>query len=101
MSEVALPAVINGTAGGYVAIVPPRNLDPSPDVATSAILDTAQTQWSKAVAIGTAQRTITPSERGPLQVPRSSPGLSPAIVSASVRVTQDIPALDTTVNTGP
>jgi hypothetical protein len=96
VSEVALRAVINGSSGGYVAIVPPRTLDPSPDVATRAILDTADAFWSKGITVAAAQRTVTPSERGPLQPPRKDgAGLSPTIVSAASRVTQYIPALRT------
>ena len=95
VSEVALRAIVNGSAGSYVAIVPPRTLDPSPDVATRAILDTAMPFWAKAVSINAAQGSVSPSERGPLLAPSKQTGLSPTIVSAALRVTQDVPALDT------
>jgi hypothetical protein len=96
VSEVALRAVVNGSLGSYAAIVPPRTLDPSPDVAARAILDTAAAFWSSGITVGAAQSSVTPSERGPLLPPRSDiAGLSPSIVSAAQRLTEVIPALDT------
>jgi hypothetical protein len=96
VAEVAMRGIESGDAGSYVAIVPPRTVNPDPQVAARAILDTAHASWSRGRTVSTAAATVAPSDRGPLlPPPLGRPGLSTTVLSAADRVSQDVPALNT------
>jgi hypothetical protein len=96
VANVAIRAAEDPSTSGYVVIVPPREVDPSP-VAATAIRDTASTLWSTSLGVGAATPpTVEPADHGQLVPP--APGLPklPAVtINAAQNLTRMIPALST------
>lgn len=96
VAEVAMRAVESQGASGFVPIVPPRLVNPSPDAAAAAILDTAHTVWSTGVAVTPAAATVKPADHAGLVPPGvDNPALSPQTIAVAQRVAEAVPALTT------
>lgn len=92
--EVAVRAIENPSAGSYVVITPPRDVDPDPTNAEAAILGTAHPFWSKDVTVADATSgTIAPSVRGPLVPPQASDDLRGDVIDAARQLSVAVPAL--------
>ncbi|HJQ44236.1 MAG TPA: DUF6049 family protein [Jatrophihabitantaceae bacterium] len=96
VAQVAIRAVESQNLGSYLPIVPPRFVNPSPDVAAAAILATSHTSWSKGLDVRDAARTIVPSDHGGLVPPDlTTGGLPSGTISVARRVGEAVPALTT------
>ncbi|HEV7193621.1 MAG TPA: hypothetical protein VGN35_10480 [Jatrophihabitantaceae bacterium] len=96
VSEVAIAAISGDQQSPYVAIVAPRDVNPVPDVAERAIVETASAFWSTSLTIDSAAHTVTPSDHGQLVPPPGSVGaLSDLTIDAARQVSHVVPALAT------
>lgn len=93
VAEVAIRAVEDPTAGSYVAITPPRDIDPDPTNAAAAIRATAGEAWSKGQTVSAAVATVQPSDRGPLVPPQPIQPAALGAINAARELTADVPAL--------
>jgi hypothetical protein len=93
IAQIALRAVEDGAQSPYVVVVPPRSLDPIPEVAAQAIEDTAHTFWSTSATLASGASTATTSERGALVPPRASTGLPQPTLDLARRLGAIVPGL--------
>ncbi|MDP9118233.1 MAG: hypothetical protein M3O28_13415, partial [Actinomycetota bacterium] len=101
VSEVSIDAVAASQqtpsqTSHYVCIVAPRLLNPAPDAAAAAILQTADTYWSQAITIGAASTSVPPADHAQLVAPDASAGgLPPEAIAAAQAATDAAQALNT------
>ena len=96
VAEVAVTEMSQPASAPFVVIAAPREVNPIPEVALRAVLETAQTSWSTSLTLDTAAHTVTPSDHGQLITPASGTGgLSDLTIDAAKRVSQLVPALAT------
>lgn len=83
VAQVAIRAVEDGAHSHYVVLVPARTVDPNPQTASSAILATAHTDWSRSLSLADAAQRVTPVRQGALhEQPESTPLPEPTIAAA-------------------
>ncbi|MCU1656511.1 MAG: hypothetical protein JWO57_1167 [Pseudonocardiales bacterium] len=97
VSEVAIRAAEDITTSRFVVIAPPREIDPSVDVAARAISDTARAYWATPLTLGQAVGgTVQPADHGQLVPPGgAAAALSPLTITAAQNLSRVVPALKT------
>lgn len=94
VSEVAVAAMTQPQSSPFVTIVAPRSIDPVPDVAARAIVETAGAFWSTSLTLDEAAHTVSPSDHGQLVTPSGDTGaLSDLTIDDARRVSSVVPAL--------
>lgn len=84
VSELAVRAADQPDQSHYVVITPDRHLDPSVNLVTRAILETASTSWSEALPVRTALRRVPPTDRGALGAVDPNREISAAVVGQAL-----------------
>jgi hypothetical protein len=96
VAEVAIRAVESQQVSRFIPIVPPRLVNPSPEVAAEAILATAHSSWSTGLTVTDAATAVTPADHAGLVPPSiDNPALSPQTIAVAQRVAEAVPALTT------
>ncbi len=91
VAEVAVRAVQQASRSHYVVIAPPRTVDPNPTAASSAILATSRTEWSRPSSLGQAMMRVTPVAQGGLRaLPQHAP-LPEQTITAAHYLADELP----------
>lgn len=80
VSDLAVRAAEEPDRSHYVVISANRYVDPSPDVAARAILETARTAWSTSLTLNQAAATVRPVDHGQLVQPGSRGEVLPWVI---------------------
>jgi hypothetical protein len=92
IAEIAIRAVADGSTPHYVALAPPRDVDPDPAAASRAILDTSRSSWARPVPLLDAAHQVRASGHGRL-TPQDDGGLPPITISTAHYAVSALPLL--------
>ncbi|GAB2480909.1 DUF6049 family protein [Jatrophihabitans fulvus] len=98
VSEVAIRSIEADDTPTYAVLAPPRYVDPDPDRASRAILDTSVSPFATAIPLRSLGR-YRPEALSTLRVPRSTVGLPGPNLSAAADTDAARPTLDSLLGT--
>ncbi len=93
VSAVAIRAVQSLDTSRFVVITASRYLDPDTTTAVRAILTTADTTWSRPLALRAATTTVATVDRGAVHRRRNTPQLPGATLASIDYVSQSLPGM--------
>jgi hypothetical protein len=99
LAQLAIRAAQSPGTGHFVVIAPDRYVDTDPANAAATIMATRGTTWSGPISIPDALSTVTPIDRGPLQLPGGAQAaeISSATITALGQTERQVASLRETL----